>query len=371
MLIIFTFTIIFVGLAITLSLYSLFLPFIQALGDIKAYNAAYYGALGGIERAQLVLKYHQPWFEGSWGRIDDQSIGWATDYKIPNLGRMSQPWNGLSWSIRSRTSQIPSSGQGNIDAVFTTWDTLNFNALTYNRWEQLILDIDNTSNPDDYYTSNNTVILPFAGNSIEGILRIPQKIASQFGDLQSAVDNDEDGVADDIVVNQSWKGNYNGESYSISPTVGVAYNITPPEVISNADNAIRESDINTTFFPTMQFGNSKSTLANRSFDTNLDHTLISPDEDSLKSLTFQQLLAMTTGVKINFSLVNLLESINGQIYPFLEYQFQFKNGSNPAQGADRFYSIYGTARVGDFEVKIIVSKPTSTTNALSDFTIIF
>jgi hypothetical protein len=57
MLLIFIFIVIIVGVALVMSIYSLFLPFINSLGEIKMYNIAYYGAVSSLERAMLTLKY--------------------------------------------------------------------------------------------------------------------------------------------------------------------------------------------------------------------------------------------------------------------------------------------------------------------------
>jgi len=57
---------------------------------------------------------------------------------------------------------------------------------------------------------------------------------------------------------------------------------------------------------------------------------------------------------LNIGLINLLESTNGSVYPFLEYQIKL---DNPI--ADRFYTVKGNGRVGEYEVQIVVKKPTS------------
>ncbi|MBU0625902.1 hypothetical protein KKG31_06135 [Patescibacteria group bacterium] len=44
---------------------------------------------------------------------------------------------------------------------------------------------------------------------------------------------------------------------------------------------------------------------------------------------------------------------DGNLYPFIEYQFHF-----PEAVADRFYTIQGNSRVGEYDVQVIVKKPT-------------
>jgi len=50
----------------------------------------------------------------------------------------------------------------------------------------------------------------------------------------------------------------------------------------------------------------------------------------------------------------LLKTEDENIYPFLEYQLSLGDDIS-----DRFYTIQGNGRVGEYEVKVIVKKPTS------------
>ena len=56
------------------------------------------------------------------------------------------------------------------------------------------------------------------------------------------------------------------------------------------------------------------------------------------------------------------------IYPFLEYQIQSSNGEKIA---DRFFTIQGEGRVGNYAIRLQVKKPTLDQPALWNFTIIF
>jgi type II secretory pathway component PulK len=49
-----------VGAAIVGALYSSFFMFYTNFGDTLEYNKAYYAAISGIERAELVLRYRKP-----------------------------------------------------------------------------------------------------------------------------------------------------------------------------------------------------------------------------------------------------------------------------------------------------------------------
>ena len=63
MFIIFVLVLLAVLMGILSAIYSVFAPFMQNIGNVVDFNSAYYGALAGVERAHLVLKYKQPGFE--------------------------------------------------------------------------------------------------------------------------------------------------------------------------------------------------------------------------------------------------------------------------------------------------------------------
>ena len=67
-----------------------------------------------------------------------------------------------------------------------------------------------------------------------------------------------------------------------------------------------------------------------------------------------------------FSLLNLLYAKENQIYPYLEYQWNFDN-----EVADRFYYVNVTGKYKDYIVKMLVKKPTSKASILGSFTVIF
>lgn len=68
-----------VGTGLVMALYSMYMPFLQDLGDVKFYNTAYYAAVSSLERASLALRYHEPGFEGSGGRKGAQTYGNRSD----------------------------------------------------------------------------------------------------------------------------------------------------------------------------------------------------------------------------------------------------------------------------------------------------
>jgi hypothetical protein len=73
-----------------------------------------------------------------------------------------------------------------------------------------------------------------------------------------------------------------------------------------------------------------------------------------------------TGLRLSFWATNLFRSFTWAVYPYLEYQFTF-----PEAIADRFYTIQGQGRVGEYDVRIILKKPTVQWTVWGDFTVIF
>jgi hypothetical protein len=65
-------------------------------------------------------------------------------------------------------------------------------------------------------------------------------------------------------------------------------------------------------------------------------------------------------------LVNFLRSFSSNIYPFLEYFFEF---DSPI--ADRFYTIQWEGRKWDYDIKIIIKKPTFKETVAGSFTVVF
>ena len=102
--------------------------------------------------------------------------------------------------------------------------------------------------------------------------------------------------------------------------------------------------------------------------------IISQNEADLRNQPYSDILNWTTGTNLTLDLVNLLLSPKTKakdkwaIYPFLEYQIK---SSNDKKIADRFFTIQGEGRVGDYAIRLQVKKPTLDQPALWNFTIIF
>lgn len=60
MIILFAIMVMIIGSAAVANIYSLYVPFMQELGDIHLSTVSYYGAVSSLERGMLVLRQRQP-----------------------------------------------------------------------------------------------------------------------------------------------------------------------------------------------------------------------------------------------------------------------------------------------------------------------
>lgn len=390
MFIAFVLIILFILLGILVGVYSIFSPFTQNIWDVIDFNSAYYGAIAGIERANLVLKYRSPGFEGSGWFFGSSNFWPISDTLDPTeLGILTSRNNWFSWEISSRTSSIPAPGDGNVDSMLASVDSLNFNQLAYSTSEKISLSLDTAPSDQTIYTAGNTLSY-FTWWSFSGQLRLPPKAKGIFGlglwsDLCvdtwiNQCDVDKDKVFDDIVVNRSLKWINDGVPFTILPKTSMTYYTDETSAILDEarDTSIRESVINNgggIFFGQQNSFSSFNPIVDYQTENLLTgHNVVSSDPTSIKTKEFANALGWwllqdvnpATGLEFSFGLVDLLRSRNGNIYPFLEYQLHF---THPV--ADRFYTIEWHSLVGSYDVKIIIKKSTNRDSSISDFTIIF
>jgi hypothetical protein len=382
MLLAFIFILIIVWLGILLSVYSMFLPFFENLHDIINYNISYYWAVSSIERWLLITKYQQPGFEWSWWWINDTVIGPQSDFKIWDLGRIQNENNSSYRKINSRTTQIPTTSWWNINYLLAAADSPNFNKIWYNTVEKLLLSIDQTDDTEDYYTNDGNTT-NYLGSYIEWTLRLPPKIFQKFWSSPNGLlcnnpgipncDANQDNIFDDIAVQRSLNWTYtNNLDFLIIPYTHVFLNQNPATIDTLYDSNIRENTINyatqNNWFANLEFSETSKYNPIQSNITSFitGHNIISQDTTQLKEQSFKQIINSSTDVSLQFGLGPLLKSQNWNIYPFLEYQFQF---SEPI--SDRFYHIYWIWEIGSYKVEIILQKPTSDQDLSSDFTILF
>lgn len=347
----------------------------QNLWTVQQYHQAYYGAVSSLERAQLVLRYKHPWFEWSGWFLWTTGYGPMSDY-TPEFLSGDHQW--FVRNIHSRTYSIPSSGMGNTDPMlsYITGDSRQYNQLWHNYLESFVLSYDTTSDSElyyKYYTWWDDLHFLQTTSSITWIFRLPPKIYQEFwwtgpadlcySDIGENCDPDGDGVYDDIVVSRSLQWWYKWAWFKIFPSISVFY-YSGMQVDEFTDNAIRESTINN--IAPIQFTHSFSPISNGSLLTK--HTVVSSLADDIEIHTFDEIFTSSyyTGLRLSFWAINLFRTFTGTVYPYLEYQFTF-----PEEIPDRFYTIEGQGRVGEYDVRIIIKKPTVQGTVWGDFTVIF
>lgn len=362
-------------MGILASMYSVFMPFLNNLGDISQYNIAYYGALWSIERWMLVTRYKDPWFEWTGWRLDASNYGPMSDYGITDFERLNWEGNGMWWNIKSRTQRIPTLWNGNVDYLLAASDSEDYNMLWYNAIESFLLSYDNTSAVDEYYTYTNVSDkVNYDGSSVIWNIRLPAKLYNNFGGWEDAklcdnswywlaCDPDEDRLYNDPVADRSFDGSYLWETFLIMPNQAINYYTEPEATIDDIqDTVIREAFINDGL--PLSFVNTYNPI-NPTYNTPTEQNVISADT-WVADLTFRQLYSQTDDLKLQIWLVNLLINRIWDIYPFLEYYFEFDG-----EVADRFFHVYGQSRVGKYDVKMKVTKPTAGDTVVGDFTVIF
>lgn len=369
MFLVFTLVLLVVAVGILASVYSIFFPFMQNLWTVNQYHMAYYGAFSAVERAELWLRYRSPWFQWSWWFFWTWSFGPLSD-NSPELFPGAQQW--FRRTIYSRTNSIPNLGKWNTDPMLSDISSKDYNQLWYTYLETLLLQYDNITDVNAYYTWT-TSLSYFSGDIIQWIFRLPPKIFNEFWWSTSAslcdsyaddCDPDGDGIYDDVALSRSMEWLYNGNGFKIFPTMAIFY-YSGMQVDEFMDNAIRESIINatgvinfTTSFTPVIHGNNI-----------IKHNVVGANPVAIEWQTFKQIFNNSTdfsSLRLSFGAANLFRTFTGTIYPYLEYQFTF-----PQQIADRFYTIQGNGRVGEYDVKILLKKPTVQDTIGWDFTVIF
>ncbi len=356
----------------------MFFPFFENLKNISQYNSAYYAAISSVERWALVLRYKSPWFEWTGGFENGNKIWWSPESdNNSDFGVINDASNWMRWNISSRTKNIPNRSGWNVDFMLADVDSANYNMISYTQKENFILDVDNTSNPDQYYNSWGSMKY-FSGDYVSGSFRLPPKVFLAFsgwwvdGNLLCddrnipSCDLNWNHLFDEAVVNRSLDWNYNMDSFSVIPNWSVNYNYNPASVDFSYDNAIRQSlfDNRVARFDT--------SLNNYSpvwwLYTKTEHNVIWKDAATIKDIAFGAMFkdGNVKWLIFKFSLLDLLRTRNGSIYPFLEYQFAF-----PTEVSDRFYTIQWVGKVWDYDIHINVNKPTSNDSSVWEFAIIF
>ena len=359
--------------AVVGSLYSGFLHFYSNFEEISNYNKAYYASLWALERAELALKYHKPWYEASaWRQNSNNTWTYRWLDEIPDnfsyLSAESKQKSSLFWRISSRTTRIPSTWNGDVERLLSTGDSANYNTMGYEHAEIFLLYNDETeSNKNPYDSSKisqNTIT--DTPDNITWKLRLPWKLQNILWKLNEnkALITNQNQIEDDAIVDWQIRWQYGDywDQFTVFSYQDKAYK--PKSHAEQADSAIRESDINDA--TDLNFTSNSRTPTNPD-DNKAQFTVISPQEGALSSTWLSQIIKISSPKQIRLSLLNLLKSENDLIYPFLEYYLDFGDFSIP----DKYYTINAEWKYWDFQVNLIVKKPSIQESILWNFTVVF
>ena len=376
-------------------------PFVEELWNIQRYNKAYYGAIASIERAELVLRWHTAWFEGSWWCILKKNIWNNSDFQYIKKSyfwtlALTWMWNWILWEIKSMTNWVvPEPWKWNLDPDISSWN--NYEKLTFDHSLQYALYKDTTPIDKAYtWVSDDKIKNINIANWITISIRTPSKLTckynwqnnncsrSNISDLldNNDIDLDGDGVKDDIIVNRSLFWFTWTSQFTIFPSIKLNSDWTAP---ASNDTAIREDVIN----------NYLTNKQNIIFDTtskdtnpcnwwthtsNVNNFNQAPDNsvstwfDFILNTNYWNTTTLEESknnwkiwqMNLKLSLVNLLSYDEWENYPYLEVRL---NTGSPIP--DLNFHILWEWKVMEYDVRIIISQPIFNSNAASDFTVLF
>ena len=373
--------------AVVGSIYSNFLVFYQNFTETENYHRARYASTAAIERAELVIKQRQPWYIWSWWWIlgeywstwtnnqSDKIISWFSYLSNTND---SENESTLFWKINSRTNQIPAPWKWNVDKLLSTGDSKDYNMMDYDNSEIVLLYYDKwDGNP---YLPSEDGLQKSNLEQIKLKIRLPWFIKDAFGSLDILKSLTPEWQTryqpNDVIVDRQLRWIYTDEPFTIFATQ--RYN-TP------ADSAIRENDINNQRNieynelmrnPILTSRDPSETLG-LDYDPTDTLTIISPKDESIKDLSkelpddryYKWLFSRSDQLQYKLSLLNLLQSRTGMIYPFLEYKIEFNPSAITL--SDKYYTIQTEWNYWDYKVDTVIYKPTITESILKSFTTIF
>lgn len=375
MLLAIVFILLLIWAAVVGSLYSNFIVFYKSFAEIDSYNKAYYASIAALERWELVVKQREPGYVWSGWWIWDDYVNITNnntdeiDSEFSYLVK-SEDTN-LLRDINSRTNRVPRNWEWDIDRMLATWDSLDYNKMDYEDTEVFLLYVDNLAgSPYSKISCLEPGNCDDVKTYIEWEIRLPPKIQYVFWNLNDSTEslviwwskNDE-------IVDWQLKWRYKWEQFTI-----FAKN---KRVISNDsndsnDSVIKESDINSTV--SLKFwDNTERRQPNQWNNKDSELVVISSNdmENDYKDKDFQEILndshSNFSWLNLKLSLLNLLKTQEKMIYPYLEYYLSFWNQNV----ADKYFKIDAEWRYKDYQVNIIMHKPTVKESVLWNFTVIF
>lgn len=358
------FTVIFILLliwaAVVGSIYSNFLVFFDNFEETQNYNKAYYEAIAALERAELAIKQRNPGYEwsGWWIWTEFYSNTSPSDKRPSDFSYISNnQYTTLFRTINSLTNRMPAKWKWNVDYMLATWDSIDYNMMDYQNSEIVLLNSDNSEdwpyNKDSRHTKKVNI------NNISWVIRLPEKIKPKFWLLDTSHELPGNIVQNDAIVDRQINWVTNGNDFTIFARQDVIDRAT----IGQNDSAIRESDLNN--WVILKFWDNTSTPLEKRRTAISSGFVVVSSNTGLTYEPFKNIFNMWNNIQLKLSLLNVLQ---GQywVYPFLEYYLNFDK-----ETPDKFYTIKAEWRFGDFQINLLVKKPTIKQSVLWSFTVVF
>lgn len=387
MFVVLIFILLLVWAAVIWSIYSNFLVFYSNFSETENYHRAYYASISALERWELVTKQREPgyvwsggfimwiwtWSRGNWW--SDSSLPWFS-YFWDNNNETS-----IFWSINSLTKRIPATWNGDVESMLAYIDpndpdnsSDNYNMMDYENAEIFLLYKDK-SGGNPYKNNSTESIIP---TKIEWQIRLPALLSGKFWNLDTSSVlywQSNSLPKDDAIVDRQIRWYADDEPFTIYSTPSI--DLTRKTVNKYEDSVFRESDINSVL--EFDFKNNNLSPLNKDSrwkDSRL--TVISQNEQFFESIyNLKNLFDYDniSNIQLRFSLLNLVqwltqwkdEKQETHVYPFLEYFVDFGWTEVP----DKYYTITAEWKYKDYNVDIVVKKPTIKETILWSFISIF
>ena len=365
--------------AVVWSIYSNFLVFYENFTETENYHKARYASLAAIERAELVIKQREPWYEWSWWWILGQY--WSTWYlwsdKITSwfsyLSNINSSENKSTvfWNIKSRTTRIPSDKNGNVDKLLASDDSINYNMMDYENAEIFLLYYDKLNggpyDKKDCSIYTNQCSQSYL-NKITWRIRLPTRIRTKFSNLNTGKSLFQEWwFKDDALVDRQLIWNFQSWGLQIQFTFYATQSAAWSRP-SDRDSAIREWHLNNSSWVKLVFENSRDPTGNHHPENptivSLADNTITHDYNSFKKILHGNSFY---NLQLRFSLLNLVLWwwTLAKRYPFLEYYFDFWDVIS-----DKYFTIQTEWNYWDYKIDTVIYKPTITESILKSFTTI-
>lgn len=357
MLIAFSIIVLITITSLSVGIYALFLPFMQNIASMQAYDTAYYGAVAATERALLVTREQGFGFNGSGWRQGNTSRWPISDQKTSDMGVLANDENGIQRTIQWQTTRIPAQWQGNVPTAVAATDSSGYNTFVVDQTLTIKTKINNTINTNNFYGTGERLIGKFLGTELTTQRRLPPYIKAFRGWWSPGLLDNE--VFDDIIIARQRSWTADTEPFTILPTTSITENESGISVNPERDINIRENIINNEGegqAPLIRFTNSFNPLTTNLLPTtNLTgHTTTWVWGALVVQMTFQSLFASAfiDNLQLQYNMIQTATRRDGKIYPFLEYYIQ---ADQPI--SDTYRHIVWQWRVQWYQVQIHIKKP--------------